>query len=92
MTRKDRQLNLRVSEEQRTLFERAAELEGVPVSTLVLGSAEERAQEIVRTHTSVTVPAEVFDALLGALDEPARNLAPALDKALDELPSIVGRR
>lgn len=92
MTRKDRQLNLRVSEEQRTLFERAAELEGVPISTLVLGSAEEHAHEVLRTHSSMAVPADVFDALLRALDEPVRDLAPALDKALDDLPSVVDRR
>ena len=83
MERKDRVLNLRVTERQRKVYERAAALEGLSVSALVTLAADARADEALRKHASMTVPADVFDQLLAALDEPA-PLAPALEKALAE--------
>lgn len=79
---KTSQLNLRVSEEQRAAYERAATLEGTTVSALVTGAADERAQEVLDAHASMTVPRDVFDQLLAQLDEPPRPLAPAVLKAL----------
>lgn len=83
MERKSKVLNLRVSDRQRTVYERAAALEGVSVSALVTLAADERAEELLHAHTSMTVPSDVFDQLLGALDTPV-PLAPALEKALVE--------
>jgi uncharacterized protein (DUF1778 family) len=83
MERKDKVLNLRVSDRQRTVYERAAELEGISVSALVTSAADARAEDLLREHASMTVPADVFDHLLAALDQPA-VLAPALEKALNE--------
>jgi uncharacterized protein (DUF1778 family) len=83
MERKDKVLNLRVSDRQRTMYERAAALEGVSVSALVTSAADDRADEVLHTHASMTVPADVFDDLLAALDRPA-VLAPPLEKALNE--------
>jgi uncharacterized protein (DUF1778 family) len=83
MERKDRVLNLRVTERQRRVYERAAALEGLSVSALVTLAADARADEVLHEHASMTVPADVFDQLLAALDEPV-PLAPALEKALAE--------
>lgn len=92
MATKDKALNLRISEAQRTELERAAALEGVPVSVLVLGAAHDKAQAVLREHSSMTVPSDVFDQLLAWLDEPPRPLAPSLAKALERLPDIVEQR
>jgi uncharacterized protein (DUF1778 family) len=81
--RRVRVLNLRVSDRQRTVYERAAALEGISVSALVTAAADARADEVLRAHASMTVPTEVFDGLLAALDRPA-SLVPPLEKALDE--------
>jgi uncharacterized protein (DUF1778 family) len=81
MERKDKVLNLRVTDRQRTVYERAAALEGVSVSALVTSAADARADEVLHAHASMTVPSDVFDQLLAALDHPA-TLAPALEKAL----------
>jgi uncharacterized protein (DUF1778 family) len=81
MERKDKALNLRVSERQRKVYERAAALEGVSVTALVTAAADDRAEEVLRAHASMTVPAVVFDELLAALDRPAPLAAP-LKKAL----------
>lgn len=83
MERKDRVLNLRVSDRQRTMYERAAAIEGVSVSALVTSAADAHAGELLHAHASMTAPAEVFDRLLTALDQPA-PLSPALEKALLE--------
>lgn len=81
MERKNKVLNLRVTDRQRTVYERAAALEGVSVSALVTSAADARADELLHAHASMMVPADVFDDLLAALDRPA-GLAPALEKAL----------
>jgi uncharacterized protein (DUF1778 family) len=79
--RKDKVLNLRVSDRQRRVYERAAALEGVSVSALVTAAADARAEEVLDSHASMTVPTDVFDQLLAALDGPV-PLAPPLEKAL----------
>ena len=83
MERKDKMLTLRVTDRQRTVYERAAELAGTSVAALVTSAADARADEVLHEHASMTVPADMFDALLAALDQPAA-LAPALEKALNE--------
>jgi len=90
--KKDKALNLRVSESQRAAYERAAVLEGQSMASLVLAAADERARAVLRSHSSTVVPADVFDQLLARLDEPARPLAPSLAKAMEELPQLVERR
>ncbi len=83
MERKDKVLNVRVTERQRTAYERAAALGGVSVSALVTLAADVHADEVLRAHASMMVPADVFDSLLAALDHPAA-LTPALEKALTQ--------
>ena len=81
MERKDQVLNVRLSTKQRAVYERAAALEGQSVSALVTSATDARAAEILHEHASMTVPTDVFDQLLAALDEPV-ELAPALAEAL----------
>ena len=81
MERKAKVLNLRVSDRQRQDYERAAEAEGISVSALVTSAADDRAADILHAHSSMKVPADVFDELLAALDAPV-TLSPSLEKAL----------
>lgn len=83
MSPKTKVLNLRVSDEQRRVYERAAALEGISVSALVTSAADVHADELLHAHASMSVPADVFDGLLAALDGQAAP-APALAKALAE--------
>lgn len=83
MERKAKVLNVRVTDRQRRVYERAAALEGVSVSALVTSATDARADELLHAHASMMVPADVFDDLLAALDRPAA-LTPALEKALIE--------
>jgi len=83
MGRKDKVLNLRVSERQRSDYERAAALAGTTVSALVTAAADAQAREVLRANLTMAVPSDLFDELLAALDQPA-PLAPPLEKALIE--------
>ena len=83
MERKDRVLNVRVSPRQRSMYERAAAIEGMSVSALLTSAADDRAEEVLRSHSSMTVSPEMFDRLLAGLDEQA-PLAPSLEKALHD--------
>ncbi|MGH9190309.1 MAG: DUF1778 domain-containing protein, partial [Acidimicrobiales bacterium] len=44
--RKDKVLNVRVTERQRTAYERAASLENTTVTAFVTGAADERAEQV----------------------------------------------
>lgn len=81
MELKSKVMNLRVSSRQRLVYERAAALEGVSVSALVTSAADARAELVLHAHSSMTVPTDVFDQLLEALDA-TTPLSPSLEKAL----------
>ncbi|MGH9222318.1 MAG: DUF1778 domain-containing protein [Acidimicrobiales bacterium] len=83
MDKKDKVLNLRVTDRQRTAYERAAALGGVSVSALVTAAADARCEELLRAHASMTVASDVFDHLLAALDKDV-TLAPSLAEALSK--------
>ncbi len=84
-------LEFRVTPEDRAVIERAAQLAGEPVTAFARTAAEERAQRIVREHdAATTVPAEFFDELIAALDEPPQT-SPALVKAAKRLNKTVIR-
>lgn len=74
-TRKDKVLNVRVTERQRTTYERAAALEDTTVSAFLTGAADERAEQVLVAHSSMRVPSDVFDGLLAMLDQPGERLA-----------------
>jgi len=72
-------LEARLSPDDRKRIEQAASATGVSVSAFMVDAAVERADEIIAAATTTVVPADYFDALLVALDEP--ESAPRLAKA-----------
>ena len=78
-------LEVRVRPESKARIERAAALVHAPVSEFVRSAAEERAEQVMAEHETLTrVPAEFFDDLLAALDapgEPSSALARAARRA-----------
>jgi len=81
MERKEKVLNVRLSPRQRSTYERAAALEGTTVSALVTSAADQRAEQVLRSHATLTIASDTFDQLLAALDAPA-TLAIPLETAL----------
>lgn len=79
MAVKSDRLEARISPEQRATLEWASRLAGTSVSAFVVDAAMERAEELTVEQMSTTVPADYFDRLIGALDQPDR--APTLTKA-----------
>ena len=79
--RKDKVLNVRVTERQRMAYERAAALENTTVTAFVTGAADRRAEELLVAGSSMPVPSDVFDGLLAMLDGPAERL-PWMEKVL----------
>lgn len=73
MTTATARLEFRVSPQEKSKIERAAELSGEPVSTFARTAAEEKADRILREYeASTTVPAEFFGDLIAAFDAPAQ--------------------
>jgi uncharacterized protein (DUF1778 family) len=71
-------LNFRISAESERQLRSAAEASHETLTDFVLGAAQDRADEVLRTRT--VVPSDYFDQLLAALDEPPVSV-PALAKA-----------
>lgn len=82
MAVKTDRMEARVSPEDRERIERAASVAGLSVSAFLVSAAVERADEIIAETTTSTLPADYFDALLAALDEP--EPAPRLTRAAKE--------
>ena len=79
MAVKTNRLETRLSPHERERIEQAASTAGLSVSAFMVGAAVERADEIIASATTTVVPADYFDGLLAALDEP--EPAPRLAKA-----------
>lgn len=84
-------LEFRVQADKKARIARAATLLQQPVGEFARTAAEEKAEAIIREHEAVTVvPAEFFDDMLRALDEPAEP-APALVEAMKRARQTVTR-
>jgi len=84
-------LEFRVSPQEKSRIERAAELSGEQVSSFARAAAEEKADRVLREHeATTTVPAEFFDDLIAAFDAPAKA-SPGLRKAAKKLQTTVTR-
>ncbi len=70
MAVKTDRLEARVSPDERERIEQAASTEGLSVSAFMVGAAVERAEEVIAAATTTVAPADYFDELLAALDEP----------------------
>jgi uncharacterized protein (DUF1778 family) len=77
-------LEFRLSEDVKDRLNLAAELVDEPVGEFVRRAAEERADQVLRDQRETVVPADYFDRLLAALDEPdvaGERLARAAQRA-----------
>lgn len=72
MATKSERVEARLSAEERARIERAARFEGRSVSAFMVEAAVERADQILADQTVTVVPADYFDELVAALDEPDR--------------------
>jgi len=73
-------LEARVSEEQKRLFVRAAELQGRSLTDFVIASAQEAAIQTVRTHDALRLSDRDRKAFVSALLAPAAPVK-ALERA-----------
>jgi uncharacterized protein (DUF1778 family) len=79
MPAKSDRVEARLSPAEREQIHRAAEFQGQSVSSFIVSAAVEKANAVISEHTATRVPADYFDELLRALDEP--EPAPQLQRA-----------
>ena len=79
MATRSERVEARVSVEQRARIEQAARFEGQSLSSFIVDAAVVRADHVLAERAVTAVPAEYFDRLVDALDEP--DLAPRLTEA-----------
>ncbi|MGA0878850.1 MAG: DUF1778 domain-containing protein [Ilumatobacteraceae bacterium] len=70
MAIKTDRIEARLSPDERALIDRAAALSGTSSSAFVVRAAVDRADEVLTSSMVTATPAEYFDRLLAALDEP----------------------
>lgn len=79
---KTSRIELRAEPDEEERIRKAARLVNQSMSAFVVTAAVERANDVIATWTTTTVPAEFFDALLDALDsdpEPSKALVRAAE-------------
>jgi uncharacterized protein (DUF1778 family) len=77
-------IELRAQPAREARIRYAAKLQNKSTSAFVLDAAAEKAEEVIAASTQTVVPADFFDELLAALDQPAApmpRLAQAARKA-----------
>lgn len=79
MAPKTERVEARLTPHEREQIERAARFEGQSLSSFMVDAATSRAQDVLTRQTVTAVPADYFDRLIEALDEP--EAAPALEEA-----------
>lgn len=67
---KHRRLQARISDEQKELMQRAADLEGRTLSDFVIDSAQRRAEEVIREHEVIRLSPRDSRAFVEALLNP----------------------
>ena len=77
--KRQRRINMRVSERQERVLRAAAEVSGESLTGFVLGVATGRAEEILERAQRFDVSAEVFARFVAALDAPADDM-PMLER------------
>ncbi|MBM6700445.1 DUF1778 domain-containing protein [Bifidobacterium pullorum subsp. saeculare] len=68
-------LDVRMTEEQRGLINRAAALKGATITQWALDHLMDDARKDIEDETSIRLSTEAFDAFLKALDEPMPKAA-----------------
>jgi uncharacterized protein (DUF1778 family) len=87
---KDKSLNIRVTEHEKTVVEQAATLSHMAMSQFMLQATLRAAEEVLAEQTRFVVPADKWDEFVTLLDRPARVL-PGLREAASK-PSPFGER
>ena len=77
---KDKSLNIRVTEDEKAMVERAAGLSHMPMSQFTLQATLRAAEEVLADQTRFVLPPDKWDELVALLDRPARVL-PGLREA-----------
>jgi uncharacterized protein (DUF1778 family) len=63
-------IEARVSAEQKTIFERAAEMEGVTLTDFVISSAQRAAAQVFESHAMISLSSRDQHAFIDALMNP----------------------
>lgn len=63
-------IDLRTSANTKRLIVKASALAGVSVSTFMLNSAQERAQQMLAQHEALTLSAQDWDKFVSVIDNP----------------------
>ena len=79
MSTRSERVEARLSAEERARIERATRFEGRSLSSFIVEAAVVRADQVLTEATVTVVPADYFDRLVAAMDEPGR--APRLEQA-----------
>ena len=83
-------LEVRLQHDLKARIQRAADLLDVPLSDFVRSAAGSEADRVLLEHTTTVLPAEFFDRLMAALDEPQQP-SPALMRAAGRLARVTQR-
>jgi uncharacterized protein (DUF1778 family) len=73
--KRERRINMRVSDEQERILRAAADLSGETLTGFVLSVATERAADVVTRAQRIEISSAAFDRFLAALDGPAEDMA-----------------
>lgn len=77
--KKAERLNIRVTEDEKSLVEQAARLSRMNASQFVLQAALLSAESVVAEQTRFVLPPDKWDEFVALLDQPARDL-PAVER------------
>ena len=87
---KSEQVDLRLSPAERYLIEKAATLSGRTVRDFILGTALERAREVLREMSVIELSGRNRDRLLAALDDERAGPGLALRRAARRHERVLG--
>jgi uncharacterized protein (DUF1778 family) len=73
--KRERRINMRVTDEQERILRAAADLSGESLTGFVLSVATARAADVVARAQEIEISAGAFDRFIAALDGPAEDMA-----------------
>lgn len=71
-SQRDERIDLRVTQDLKTLLSRAASYCGMSLSSFLVSTAADRAKEVVAEHEALTLTPRDWEAFLSALDDAER--------------------
>lgn len=71
-SQRDERIDLRISQDVKTLLARAASYCGMSLSSFLVSTAADRAKEVVAEHETMTLTPRDWEAFLAALDDADR--------------------